>query len=324
MVNSNRPIVSVIDPCDHAFRRVKQILFSPFNFGKWFAIGFCFFLAYLGEGGGFNFNFRTGQRKYYNAENPADMLYQMKTYITDNIVEFSVIIAAGFIITFGFTILFNWLKSRGQFMSLYNIVNNKSLVKMPWTQYANEANSLMIFRILLSLLNAIIFLGLVAAGLFIVFSPEFMDQLKTTGQTFPVELVVYAIGFFSILTLCMLPFILIRTLLHDFVVPLMYINRCSCIAGWKMFGAIIRGNIGRIILFLLFRILIRAAIGTIKIVLACITCCTFACLMGIPYIGRVVILPLDMFVRCYSLYYLSQYGPQFNIFNYIETEPDTI
>jgi hypothetical protein len=44
--------VSVIDPITPAIDRVKLILFRPFDMGKWFVIGFCAWLAYLGGGGG--------------------------------------------------------------------------------------------------------------------------------------------------------------------------------------------------------------------------------------------------------------------------------
>jgi hypothetical protein len=31
--------------------RVKRVLFQPFDLGKWFIIGFCAWLAFLGDGG---------------------------------------------------------------------------------------------------------------------------------------------------------------------------------------------------------------------------------------------------------------------------------
>ncbi|HWB59674.1 MAG TPA: hypothetical protein VG733_09280, partial [Chthoniobacteraceae bacterium] len=52
--------VSVTEPVGLAIERVKQVLFRPFDFGKWITIGFCAWLASLGGGGGggggFNFN----------------------------------------------------------------------------------------------------------------------------------------------------------------------------------------------------------------------------------------------------------------------------
>jgi hypothetical protein len=50
------PQVSVISPIGPSIRRIKEILFQPFELKKWFVIGFCAWLAKLGEGGRFNFN----------------------------------------------------------------------------------------------------------------------------------------------------------------------------------------------------------------------------------------------------------------------------
>ena len=43
--------ISVAEPVSPALERVKRILFQPFDLGKWFVIGFCAWLAQLGEGG---------------------------------------------------------------------------------------------------------------------------------------------------------------------------------------------------------------------------------------------------------------------------------
>ena len=51
--------ISVTAPVGQAYERVKQMLFRPFDIGKWFVIGFCAWLATLGESGS-NFNFRFG------------------------------------------------------------------------------------------------------------------------------------------------------------------------------------------------------------------------------------------------------------------------
>jgi len=45
--------LSVIDPIGRALDRVKLLLFQPFDLGKWFAIGFCAWLAFLARVAGF-------------------------------------------------------------------------------------------------------------------------------------------------------------------------------------------------------------------------------------------------------------------------------
>ncbi|NUQ50006.1 MAG: hypothetical protein HUU27_08825, partial [Phycisphaerae bacterium] len=51
---------SVTEPISQAFERTKQILFQPFDLGKWCLLGFCDFLAQLGEGGASSFQFPGG------------------------------------------------------------------------------------------------------------------------------------------------------------------------------------------------------------------------------------------------------------------------
>ena len=43
--------ISVTEPINLALARVRRLLFTPFDPGKWFTIGFCAWLAGLGERG---------------------------------------------------------------------------------------------------------------------------------------------------------------------------------------------------------------------------------------------------------------------------------
>src|SRR5436309_4649074 len=43
--------VSVTSPIEPALEWTKRLLFRPFDLGKWFTLGFCAWLAYLGQGG---------------------------------------------------------------------------------------------------------------------------------------------------------------------------------------------------------------------------------------------------------------------------------
>jgi hypothetical protein len=45
-----------------------------------------------------------------------------------------------------------------------------------------------------------------------------------------------------------------------------------------------------------------------------LTCCIAGCLMALPYLGTVLFLPVLIFQRSYALYYLAQYGPQYDVF----------
>ncbi len=73
--------ISVLDPIAPAIERVKTILFKPFDLGKWFVIGFCAWLAYLGKGGGGGgngFNFQHDVK-------PEQAIEQAKHFIMENL-----------------------------------------------------------------------------------------------------------------------------------------------------------------------------------------------------------------------------------------------
>ena len=59
---TTRPVeINVVEPVSPALERVKRVLFQPFDLGKWFVIGFCAWLACLGEGGGSGFHVPGGE-----------------------------------------------------------------------------------------------------------------------------------------------------------------------------------------------------------------------------------------------------------------------
>jgi hypothetical protein len=73
-------------------------------------------------------------------------------------------------------------------------------------------------------------------------------------------------------------------------------------------------NTGEFVLYILFQIVIVLAIGAITLAAILVTCCIAGCVMLIPYIGTVLLLPVLVFKRAYSLYYIAQYGPAYNVF----------
>jgi hypothetical protein len=80
-------------------------------------------------------------------------------------------------------------------------------------------------------------------------------------------------------------------------------------------GDLIRVNPWRFTLYILFQIVIGLGILLVLIVAVLCTCCLGGLLLLIPYIGSVLLLPVTVFQRSYSLYYLAQYGDRFDVFS---------
>jgi hypothetical protein len=305
--------ISVIDPITPAIERVKVMLFRPFDLRKWFVIGFCAWLAYLGGngggGGGGGPHWSGPHKPHEQQARIAEGVNAAKEYVLDNlfwIIPTAVTVA---VIVIGIALLIAWLNSRGRFMFLHCVAENKSEVKTPWHKFKERANSLFLFRIVLCVISLF---ALAVPVLGIGFLVIMMVTGNLPGAASIPGIVILGLIIFA---LAMVLF-LVKKFTFDFVVPIMFLRTAGCVAGWREFLAILSGNKLRFALYILFQIVIAIAIGTIVFVGFCIGCC-FCCaslLLFIPYIGTVILLPLLLFKRAYSLYYLRQFGPGFDVF----------
>ena len=83
-----------------------------------------------------------------------------------------------------------------------------------------------------------------------------------------------------------------------------------------------RGHAGQFALYILFQIVLGMAIGIIVLGAVLITCCLAGCLMLIAYVGTVLLLlPVLVFKRSYSLYFFAQFGPAYDVFAALSATP---
>ena len=300
--------ISVAEPVSPALERVKRVLFRPFDLGKWFVIGFCAWLAGLGEGGGTsgNFNFNSGSHQI-NGDNLRNDFMRAKDYVLDNLNWMVPLAAVLLVMGLALWLLFLWLNSRGKFMFLHCVVLDKAEVAEPWHRFAHEANSLFLFRLGLGLVSMLFTLPLLIVAVVIA------GRMFLTGQFVP-NAIISAIGFGLLFFCVAIVFAIIRKLTLDFVVPIMFLRRNRCLSAWKELGGLISSHTGAFILYFLFQIVLTMAIGTIIVGAILITCCIAGCLMVLPYLGTVLLLPVSMFKRCYSLYFLAQFGRDYDAF----------
>lgn len=295
-----RPLsVSVTDPLSDAFQRTKWMLFQPFDISKWFLLGFCAWLATLGQGGGGNFNMSGDIGEPSGGE-----IEEFKYFFMDNLrwIIPAAIFAILLIITI--TLVVTWLSSRGKLMFLYGVVYNVAQVSTPWRLYKHLGNSLFGFQVFLAILilfSILLFIG----GIFAIGIPM---EFEGAAIPFIILLVLIFVLFCFI-------FGIIQKFTNDFVIPIMFIRNLSVWDAWREFHALLQKHPGKFTIYLLFHLVIGLVIGIGILLLILFTCCLAFCIMAIPYIGTVAFLPVLVFSRSYSLYYLRQYGPEYDIFN---------
>jgi hypothetical protein len=311
--------VSVIDPVTPAIDRVKLILFRPFDLRKWFVIGFCAWLAYLGTGGGpgggggggggSGSPYNLPYEQFESKEQIKEGIETVRDNVSNNMYWILpvVVTVVVLIILIGFLVV--WLNSRGKFMFLHCVATNRAEVKVPWHKFRQQGNSLFLFRIVLGIIS---FVVVVAPIIGIVVLIIMMISGTAPGVVSIPVIIILGLTIFALSVLLYL----VRKLTFDFVVPIMSLRMVNCTAGWREFMTLLSTNKFRFALYLLFQIVIVFVIGTIKTIGFCIGCCLccVSCLVCVPYIGRVILLPEYVFKRAYSLYYLQQFGPQFDVF----------
>jgi hypothetical protein len=176
-----------------------------------------------------------------------------------------------------------------------------------------------VFRIIL------FFIGFAAIGLPIILFIGFAVMTAATGVT-PLPTIFGGIMVAFVVLIIAIALALVSKFTTDFVVPIMFMRTTSCTAAWREFLSILSGNKARFALYILFQIAIAIAIGAIILAGFCIsTClCCASILLLIPYISTVILLPVHVFSRSYSLYYFQQFGVQFDVFGLENPQPELV
>ena len=300
------------------------ILFRPFDFGKWCAIGLSAFLAgFLQGGNGFNASFNTNGlnnntlNKYGGGvQNPKFDLHQFNTNINHAVagMQIGIIILIALVIivlVFGFIFLLYWLGARGQFMFLDNIVRNRGAIAWPWKYYARQANSLFGFYLLIMVISLAIFIPILVVVVLLCI-PLFQQQRWPVGAEIAG---LVALGLIYLGLVIVFSFILF--VFREFGVPLMFRRGLLARQAFLESLKILRQHPGSVALFVLLRIAIFIGVAIISVIICCATCC----IGTLPYVGTVLLLPVLIYVKCFTLDCLAQFGPEYDVWT-VDVPPD--
>lgn len=308
---SNRPReISVTEPLEPAYERMKRMLFKPFNLNKWIVIGFCAWLAGLGESGGgsgFNGGDHFGGNRGQAAGQLRHVYHQARDFVLVNLAWIIPVASLLLVVGLALWLLVLWVNSRGKFMFLHCVVLDVAQVEAPWTKFAAAANRLFWFRLVLGAVGLVLMLPLLA-----FLGADILRMVLRGGAD--VAGVIAAIGLGLVFLGVSLVFGLIHKFMVDFVVPIMFLRGDSCLAAWRELGGLLAGHFWHFVVYLLFQIVLAMAIGVIVLLGILVTCCIAGCLLMLPFVGTVLLLPVLVFKRAYPLYYLAQFGPQYDLF----------
>ncbi len=289
-----------------SWERTKDILFRPFDMVKWFMLGFTAWLATLGEGGGGGGSTKFKKTGGGNSEVFSDAMVQANAFMNEHAGSIALIVAIGFIVSVGLWVLAMWIRCRGKFMFLDNVVHNRADVSNPWNVFKQHASSLFKWNLVYGLLCFVVSLPVLMLVLFKVampciragaWDPAVIPMLVLAViLSFPLSIVTGYINRFR----------------EDFIIPIMYNLDLTATEAWGRFIPVLKCRLGALIVYGLFYTLLIFLALLCVFIFCLATCCIGGCLIMIPYIGSVVLLPMLVFFRQYSLNYLDQFGPVFH------------
>jgi hypothetical protein len=289
-MNGTEPKIEIFKPFGEAFELMKRILFQPFDMKKWFVIGFAAWLASLGGGSG-SFNYQPDRGEEVKKVN--DAISQIPHPILVAGIVLMVVLVLVLIVVFA------WLRARGGFMFIDCIVKNRGAIAEPWREFRKEGNSYFLFSLIV-VFGLLTFAGLLSLPL-VLPAIQNGDFLRTPD--------LYLISALVAWILVMVLLVLAWALIASFMLPIMYRQRCRVSEAFAVVTRLITAHPGEILLYCLFWIVLALASALVGCVAACVTCC----IVAIPYIGTVILLPVFVLLRTFSLLFLRQFGPEYDV-----------
>jgi hypothetical protein len=173
----------------------------------------------------------------------------------------------------------------------------------PWRQFRKEGNSYFFFSLLAGF--AFVVLAALLSLPLIILAIKGRYYLALHRDRLDVYMLLAIAGWVFVILLVIIAWALIAS----FVVPVMYRRRCRAYEGFRAAVSLIAAHPGEIVLYCLFLILLAITTGLISCCAMCVTCCIAA----LPYIGTVILLPVYVLLRSFSLVFLRQFGPDYDL-----------
>ncbi|MEO8378003.1 MAG: hypothetical protein ABI579_10060 [Candidatus Sumerlaeota bacterium] len=213
----------------------------------------------------------------------------------------------GFILVLLIIALIKWLSSRAEFMFLDGVVTGTPAIGDSWSATKEQGNSLFFFRFIVASISfslaALAILGALPFVLSALRSGKDLESSLLSSITVAIILVPVGIAI-SISEL----------FIDDFVVPIMYRRRIKFIAAFKIFWQLFQRNLGTFAFYWLVRVGIALGIRLIAAIITMLACCLTCGILALPILAALPSLPFITFRRAFSLFYIEQFGPEWEIF----------
>ncbi len=296
-VTGSRP--SCLAASSQAYARVVAVLFKPFDMTRWFSMGFCAWLAYIGTQSG-NFNSVGDNQPGAFKQQMDGALDKLSTaWLHPGVVA---LVIGVVLLSVLFALWMCWLRSRGDFMFLHRWYRPDAPIRQCWLASQAAGRELFEWRLYFFLIAFLLFaLDAVLAYRFIV------EPYLAAGKAWCGAMLTPTVACVTAAVLLGVAINLVSHLAKAFVVPVMYWHGVTASRAWLVVFALCNQYPGAVLCYLAWGLMCGLAAGVAILLIGLSTCCIGFIPMILPYFGAVTLLPVSLFFRGYAVCFLSQW-----------------
>jgi hypothetical protein len=295
-----------------AIQRVGLLMFQPFDPMRWLTLALCLWLSSCGNSGG-SFNTDIPDLSGITGNNsPLDPYLQDGTamMVVGTIVVMLMLLAmvVGVVIWVWKT----FVNSRGHFMFIDQVVDPHATLMSSLVTLGEEANQLFAFRLALDAVSGVlaflmVVVGMVLGALGYFFRAEITELDPTLILIGSIVGVVCFILAILVMVFVSLVSAVIRCIVYEFTVPIMYSQRIGMVEAVQRTVAVAQTQATPILIYILLKIAISVPLGVFMVVITLLLCC----ISWIPGVVITLLAPLLALIRIWTLEFVSQWHPDF-------------
>ena len=300
-VTGTRP--SCLAAASQAYSRMVAVLFRPFDMTRWFSMGFCAWLAYIGTQSG-NINGLGGESSPAHIKQQMDGLLDKLSHASAHpgLVSF---VVAFILLSLLFALWMCALRSRGDFMFLHRWYQPDAPILQCWRAARTAGHALFVWRLGFGLVALLLF-ALDGAFVYRHIVRPYLDAGTVWGPSLVQPTVVCV-------TAAVLLAVVVQVVAHltkAFVVPVMYWHGVAASRAWLVVFALCNQYPFAVLGYLVCGVIcgVLAVLAVLAFVVC--TCCVGIIPLAMPYLYGVMLLPVFLFFRGYAVCFLNQWRPE--------------
>ena len=294
---------SCFTAASQALARTAAILFRPFDPVRWFSIGFCAWLAYIGTQVPNGFENENGFTLGVVKQRMDQALDQLASVLERpaELVGAAILVLCGLLVALWLC----WLRSRGDFMFLHRWYRPDASVRQCWQASRAAGRELFAWRVYFFLIACLLF-ALQAVFAYAAVVKPYLAAGKVWNPAWLGASVGCATGLFALATAVQL----VAHLTKAFVVPVIYWRGVSAARAWLVLFALCNQYPLAVIGYLLCGMALSVAAVFAILAFGLLTCCVGFIPLAVPCLNMVMLLPFYLFFRGYSICFINQWRPE--------------